>query len=828
MATKDQTLTIKDFKGVSRYFSSPNQKPNKQRTLKNLYPVNKGELGVCPGVSSLVASGTIPGLSSIKDMDYLKQPWGTEGWVVHYQPTGSLPVPSGHTYTTQGAASSVRGVKIQFVGPGGTTSHVVDAAKSFGATGLLVTLPTNIPTYVHCIHFYVEVIAGGTTGIMQWTGTAWRRQGSFAASIILVAPPTSGAVGNTITEDEPTGFNVSFGTSGNLEGGRTYYFGVSPWIYCSAKHVISNGYASGVTKFAVTVPVGKNSIFIDFTGMAGTAGDSVAIGYSRSILFMGATPEDLLPCYTSTDGTVLPCNNLPLGAQFQIKDLPVNSNLIARSDDISAGAFTGEAPSNRAFMTWTIAGSALPSSLTTADISTKLAACFIQTPYAAATHIELYPSGIGYSLDSANPGTVWSGSLSLTAKINSAALQSRIYFVNGSETPWYTNGIVLKSVVRDYQTAKLPITETIIAFQEGLVFSGGRSNFSNTEGTAVYTQAGNPWSVTATPSATPAYNFILANQGDNSKIVGLGVFSQNLSDTGPSSFLLIGKEEATISWNGGRTASDQIVSQIGKAVGWSSSKSFVLTPWGPFLFGRDNIYYCNGTDMKQAGIDVAEIIQAITPANYQYCRAAFVKNRAIFAYRDTANIDRELWADFREDDESGIQMTFSGPHELAAYTDHAVAQVYGTDKFYRVSYLSDVIYRRDVPSTFTNVGSPISWTYQSHDMPYGNDEFKKLLKAFYVRAKVNAATTVTITLRILDKEGTGGGLDVTTDSEETIVETMVLPFTGVSEIYRLFQKQFASRYAGSLFNATISASTSTDFRIVSMAWVFKIQGRRLL
>ncbi len=793
-----------------------------------MYPVNKGEMGITPGVTELVASASIPGLDEIKDISYLKQAWGTEGWVVHYKPAGSLPVPSGHAYTTQGANTNQRDIKIQFVGAGGSTSHIIDANVQFGASGVSVTLPTNIPTYVYCVHFFVEVIAGGVTGQMQWSGTCWRRSGSFAASIILLEPPTSGVIGNTICEDEPTGVSYSFGTDGNLEAGRTYYFGVSPWLSTGTKHVISNGHTSGATKFAVALPEGKSSISVVFTGLAGTAGDSVAAAYTRNILFMGITPEDMLPCYTSVDGTVLPVLNVIGGSATKIKDLPKNSNLIARAEEVVAGSFTGYAPNNRAFMTWPLTSSSVPSSLSDADISDKMAACFIQLPYATATHVELYPV-LGYELNVSNPGEVWTGfDLSLDHAINSAPLGNRLYFTNGADSPWYTNGIVLKAIIRDYQTAKIPITTCIAAYQESLVLAGGRANFSNTEGAVYYSQSANPWSFTLTPAVTPAYNFFLANQGDASAIVGLGIYSQTLSDVGASTFLLIGKENATVSWNGGRTASDQVVSQVGKAVGWPSAKSFVLTPWGPFLFGQDNIYFCNGTEMKQAGNDVAEIIQAISPDDYTYCRAAYVKNRAIFAYKDSSNIDRELWADFREDDDSGLQMIFSGPHELAEYSDHAVAQVYGSDKYYRISYLDDVIYRRDVPATFTNLGDPIDVSIQTHDMPFGVDEFKKLLRAFYMRAKINAAQTITLSLTIYDNESTGDGLDATTDSQGTFTETITLPFTGVSEIYRLFQKQFAERYVGTLFNATISFSTSTDFRLVSMAWVFKPGKRRLL
>lgn len=824
---QERTLSIKDFKGVSRYLSSPNQRPNKFKTIQNMYAVNKGELGLVPGISEIVASAAIPGLTAVKDIASLKQTWGTEGWVIHYTASGSMPVPSGHGYSTLGAATNTRRVAIYFVGPGGNTSFVRDAAQQFGASGLSVQLPTNIPSYVHCVHFYVEVIAGGTTGHFLWAGSATRKAGSFASTITLFEPPSSGVIANAITEDEPTSVSFTFGTDGNLEPGRTYYFGVTPWIDAGAEHVISNGSNSGANKFAVALPSGKSSISVVFNGMASTAGDNTPIAYTRSILFMGTTPEDLLPCYTSTDGTVAPVASLSLGSAITVKDLPYNNSFTA---DASDGGTRGQAPASRAFLTTrdTDFARAIPTASSSQTLTNVAAACFIQLPYSTSTHIELYPK-MGYGLGAANQGEVWGDtSLSVDFPFSSSPLGNRLYFANGYNTPYYTNGIVMHAIIRDYQTAKIPITELIMAFQDSLIFAGGRANFSNTDGTAVYSETGNPWSVTATPSATPAYNFILANQGDNSKIVGLGVYSKDLSDVGSATFLLIGKEEATISWNGGRSASNSVVSQVGKAVGWPSAKAFVLTPWGPFLFGRDNIYFCNGTDMKQAGNDVAEFIQDIDADNYQYCQASYIKNRAIFSYRDTQNIDRELWADFRQDDEDGLEMVFSGPHQLQEFTGQAVAQTYNGEKFYRACFLNDVIYRRDVEGTFTNVGSNIPVVIQTHDMSFGNDEFKKLLRAFYLRAKILKAETLTLSLTIYDNEGVGDGLDVTTDSETTITETFTLPFTGSSQIYRLFQKQFANRYAGTLFNATLSFSTNVDFRIVSMAWLFKIQGRRLL
>lgn len=849
MATqRESTLLIKDFRGITRYKSTINEEPNKFRTLQNLWSPARGELAVIPGITKVVADGDIPGVAQIIHAGYLPQSFGinetdSQAWVLHYIPTGvTMPSPTGMTYTTQGSNTSTRNVLTEFIGPGGTASGTTATAQQFGSNGLLVTLPTNIPTYVHCIHFYIEIVSGSVSGQVMWAGTAWRRNGFFASSITLPDAGASGVSANTIYEAQPTGFTLEASTGGSLLAGTTYYLGITPWATSRTPSVsparntkqVVNFRDSGLNFFAITLPPGKSSIIASFTGIPTSAGDSTPVAYARNVVFIGQSPEDMLPVAGTINGTATSLARSSGDLSVTIRELPVNSNKYAIGSDMTKPSsqylYTLAAPTGRGFGTWNIFEEREIGNFT-ADLSAAVGACSIQIPYGVASHRELLPSRQIGSFDVRNflSGTIRTTASWLTSQteqIRHDYYENRMIFANGFNSPWYTNGVVLKPIVRDYQTAYTPITKYLTIFKDRLILSGGPENFANTDSLVYPSETANPRSFTATPSATPSWNFLRANLGDAAKIMGLGVCSDSLVDSGVATFLVIGKTRATYLWNG--NTSDG-VQELDNRIGWASPDAFARTNRGSILATRDGMYKVAAQGLTALPSDVDDILQGLSEARLPYVQLKFVQDRLILGYADQSSIvDRELWLDFRKERDNSVSLVWTGPHVMTTYSGQAIAQNYGTLRNYRASFLGNEIFRRDVPQIHTDNTASIPILIEFQELDFQQPDFQKLLTAIAIRAKINRQETVALSIVGLDYGTLGEGMGIAVAGEQTISESMVLKYAGSDEVNRLFQKFFSRRYRGTIFQPSISLSTNVDFRIVSLSLLYEMERRRML
>lgn len=810
-----------------------------------MYMPNRGELALIPGVQEL--AHTIPGLESIGDIYYLEQSFGDQGWLMFYDWDSSLAVaPTVSSFSIAaptGAPSGTRDLVIQYVFPGGTTKNSVKASCSYGTnsgeTYMDVTIPTSIPSSVYCVNFAIYANSGSHAA---WAGSIMRKNGVFptGAEATLRIPVTASTVtGNNkaIGAIQPSSFSYNPTTSvgGELEGGRLYYFGICPWLQQNQISLRYNRVAltdASNNVFAAYLPEGYNTLEVQFISPPTSTGDDLTTTVSKYIVFAGATPEDMAPVGTALVHGATPISIVGGAVSCTVKSLPYNTNMAMSMGAYEiGGSFAlpeAEAIDNRYFGSFDYQSSVLGAGgFWETDNVGDYALAYIQLPYSSTTHREMLP-GNQYALnklvsfedvlDPIKMALATGANQIFTIKeksVGGAVYQNRLWFTDRYRSPHVCNGYVVTPAIVDATRRVFPITDFISSFNDRLIFAGGPTNTTYDDGNVNYTDVANP-------------NYVIgslnSNVGDASDIVGVGVFSRDLADNGPTAFLALGKKNSTYTWSG--VTSDGLV-QIGKAAGWMSAKGYALTKYGAVVATNNGLYAVSGSDMKPLSPDTEKIFQEISVANRELVQLVNAGDRLICSYRDTANLDRELWIDFREDPE-GLIISATGPHVMKAYDSQAVALSYGTVANYRVSALGTKLYRRDVPSVFTNDTADIAVVLRFNDTGLGNDEFLKILTRLYLRAKINKQETVTISVPSRDAASDGDGLDYSGTGLQTVSESMILPYSGGAEIYRMFQKVFASRYRGSIFTPQLSLSTNVDFRIVSISFLYNLVRRRLL
>lgn len=878
MATEQEnTLTIRDVMGISRYYSSTNTPPNKPYTLQNLYSPKRGELALIPGVSELTHA--IPNCTSIDDITYLDQTMGDQGWLVSYSiaspPTGAPPTSFTFSSPTSTPSASAT-VLVEFVYSGGNTVVTEFPGVSFktqvaspttnNTTYADITLPTSaaaIPSSVFCINYYVYTDASGF--YCMWAGSHMRKNGIFPpsssseATLRLYMPSTTAPTSSCISVGDVSPSSVTLTpttvSGGELTPGRMYYFGVCPYLatgpdfYRQNKVQLYPSTSSG-GRFAAYLPSGYNAFSVSWGGLPTSTGLTSLTGSPTEPVkyyqfFAGKTPEALAPygdnlVHQSRPQFVNSSNTTIL------KSMPYNTNQTMSMAGYSSTPSPLGTCVSRTRGTWAYinrymgpTGNGFPNNKTT----TKGLA-YIQFPYSISSHKEQLP-GVQFTFFANTKSTALTSHETQSFDINpynflfgfnfmgGSTIKTKVYqdlaiYVNGYCNPYQSNGDLVAPMAGDDTARVLPITTNIDLYNDRIILGCGPANWSYDQGLVFYSNAGVPTNI-----GTGAGNFLNVNFGDASEMIGFGVFSKDLASTGPTAYLLVGKKNACYIWNGGTTAADQQLVQVGKQLGWLSRNSFGLTKNGPVVVTNQGLFSVNGSDMNDLDPGTGLFFSDMDPALRQYTNVVYSEDRLIVGYSTSgAYCDRELWYDFRDEPDGSISIVATGPHIMKDYAGCVNALTYGTAKNYRVSWSpsgnASKIYRRDVPSLYTNDGSDISWIYELNETGLGSDEFLKIISRIYMRCKILKQEVVTITIPSYDSSSDGLGLDYTGTGLQTVSETLTMPYTGSAEIYRLFQKVFSSRYRGAIFKPKFAGSTNLDFRIISVSILSELKRRRML
>lgn len=857
---KEQTLQIKDFRGVNRFNDGTITQPNEFYTIQNMHPVNRAEIASIGGVVDQTPD-SMPGVGSILHTAFLEQGFGEKFYLAFFNFNGTVAVPSisASNLSTSGGTATTHYVKILYIGPGGAFNEVRLSGTSIQANGLTVTLPLDVPDYVFQINIYISASGGGLTSIAALCGSMHRRNGVFASSI-TVPKPVFATTPATVPDVQPTSFVATGTTGGSLVANRTYYVAIAPFVAASSPYQVSGGggrdtrayltTTASVTSFMTfQLGVGETAAILTFNFAASPA---VAAGtnVTRWCVFIGTTPEDMMAISDTTDGTVVSITDAIIrGGTFTVKEIPYNSCLGIWMDgtgnrnvgSVTAGVEAApSSSSSRNFghyraLSWfglsaSGAGSDInegidygPGSGSTLDSNPSSGVTGVwvtkQLPWSASTAYQIAPNineksrsvkgGLFRdvnptlaSLSAYNPSFFWN----VTGyNIYSVPLGDRLYCANGQNTVFYTNGYVFRPIVKDNGGSPIPITTFIESVRDRLVCAGGPDNFANTSHQVFYSEINDPFNF----GAAPVWNNFRVWSKD--EINGLGIFSQNLDTSGPNSFLVVSKKDDLFTWNG-LTGSSQIVSELNYKLGFAGPRAFVKTKLGPVFVGQDNIYVLKSSDsILPFGYEFKDVISALTDTQKTLINCVFHDDKVKIAYPSSGtDLDREIWLELRLED-GAIQKYYSGPHALLAFNSQAVASAFGSANNVRLSTLNSKVYQRD--SGTLNNGSAIARKIVINRLGLQQDHFLKVMTRIYMALKIGQDETFTLTF---DQE------DGTT---QTIKTTAALVATAARQ---LLQAHVVDRVLGRVNSLTIDNSSTMALSIYDISMLYNILRRRQL
>ncbi len=706
---KESTLQIKDYRGINRFELGTTTPPNEFFTLQNWHPKSRAELESLKGVLNQTPNA-LPGVGTFVHVDFLEQTFGDRKLIALFKPNIShipVPVVTAGNFVTTGGSAQTMDLYVRYVGPGGAISQVLIPAYPLETTTTF-TLPTGVdapPDYVAEIQIYAKFETANPDNA-AFCCAIQRRSGSFVANISFISPyPYIAVIGDdAIPSTERIATAVTtfkciplVTTGGTLEGGRTYYFGLAPWVIDGTHLFGSNDvsiltdvtlYDSGSKVLAYTLPEGYNSVKVLMSGMSANltsppAVTPVAIDYF--LLFMGQTPEDMQLAETTAvgqsgvlNGRINPVLRSRLtGGTCLITGQSYNNSLnvqMHKWNSISGGGVdvaNWESGDNlgssetrlygvfrNIMMAAQEGGDLSDNQLMNQDLCQKMSTAIYGAYVIPALPIvpnncwQLLPTvpSRSFAVPPVNTSEKSSGRIFAAFPVSpntqftafyqngddilaSRNYSNRMTFTNGLNTPFYTNGYCFKPWVRKYVDSTIPaqhipITKYVEVLNDRMIYAGGNSNFANTDGQVFYSESGVPYNF-----GGATWNTLNANRGETSDIVGLGIYSPDLSTVGPQNHLVIGKKDSILTWTGSVDTGAQVLDRVS---GFAGPRAITRTNLGTIIFGRDNIYLMqSGTQVIPFGYEVQSIVQSIPDNLLKYVNILYSEARAKIAYTTT-------------------------------------------------------------------------------------------------------------------------------------------------------------------------------------------------
>lgn len=451
-------------------------------------------------------------------------------------------------------------------------------------------------------------------------------------------------------------------------------------------------------------------------------------------------------------------------------------------------------------------------------------------PYAASASWEIMPNHFNYAFALNSKSTTYNdpqpvklayyqpgafASASSTPEIYTREYFNRQYCTNGVNQLCYTNGYAFQPVMRDYQTALVPLTQYIEIFSQRTILGGGPTNFANTEGVFFYSQTANPFSYTSVASAvSPAWNFLNVRAGDDAFIKGFGTYSQDLATDGPTAFLVIGKNRSIFTWNGDVS---QGTKQIDRRFGFAGPRCFTLIDQGPIFVASDgNVYLIKSSEeIIQIGDQVVPILSALSTAQLYNVNAVFSNEVARIGYTASSSLDAEVWLRYVKSVQSPDRYpAWTGPHVMKSYTGQSVGRLFSGIIDARVSFLNDKIYLRDSTTSQLNDGSSAVRQITFNRMGLGADHFWKVPTRVYMG--VTVAQNETFNYSFTAQDGSSGTMSFSATAASS---------NGLSQIV---QAHAPSRFLGRIMSFSASNQSASAWSLYDMSILFQGKSRRKL
>lgn len=317
-ANKELPLEIKQFAGIDRFDRGTVTPPNFFQTMNGYHIPSSGEIATIGGIEDL-SGADLPGVQKIIHQAIHKDFGGREKLLNFF-----IPSIDGDTDFGEGLISGsdfsvvdapTGGSKFYYVvlyGPGGCYK-VVEITTSTTSDIMRFTVPSGIPDYICQINIYqapsnIGITNGGLVASLN------RRQSDFPASVdfvnVLSSVTTADAGVSSENQITPDHFVVqSYGDSGSLIPGKTYYTGVSSNVVASGSATPLDPGPFGYTyprirlydvatnPLAFTLPEGKNSATVKYFFCSNMSGGELNIAgreFYNVWSFLGATNEDVL------------------------------------------------------------------------------------------------------------------------------------------------------------------------------------------------------------------------------------------------------------------------------------------------------------------------------------------------------------------------------------------------------------------------------------------------------------------------------------------------------------------------------------------------------
>lgn len=454
----------------------------------------------------------------------------------------------------------------------------------------------------------------------------------------------------------------------------------------------------------------------------------------------------------------------------------------------------------------------------------------LQSPFQIAPNLSNYVNAIigsylqtvGYSFpfsipvkDSLNNTIVWS--------FESRQYGNRLWMVNGFNEPFYTNGYVLKSGIPSASSgdvfARWPITNFIEFYKDRMALASGGSNLSSqASGNVTYQPGWFYYSQVKTGSSdiqnfcysstTP--NAISVSTGDQSEIIGLNVYSQDLTTVGAESFLVVGKEQVVMTWDGDLT---HPAKQISKATGFAGPSAYALTKFGPVFVGSDNVYlFRTSQDVVPIGDSVKDIIKGLTKVQLRKISVVYHDEDIKIGYPTDLNIDSELWLRLRYEN-GGVQKAWSGPHRMKEYQGQATILNFDSSINVRVSFLDTDLYRRDDPGSFLNDTQDITRVLKIINLGLQQDHLLKLITRVYMALRTVQDEDFNLTLQSQD------------GSQSIVVSTTAQSSGNQRQLKQIFIPQ---RFLARVLSLTIENTSDSDLSIYDLSILYETLRRRTI
>lgn len=397
------------------------------------------------------------------------------------------------------------------------------------------------------------------------------------------------------------------------------------------------------------------------------------------------------------------------------------------------------------------------------------------------------------------PNVFWrpKESNSLDEDVSTQFFGQRLYCANGENTLWYTNGFVWQPIRHNDGKAIPPTSRFVSAVNNTLVAAGGLESFQNSKGQVYRCEPDSPFDW-----GTNINSFNVPGPRD---ISGLGAFSQNLTDSSYSSYLVVSKEDSIWIWdatNGPR--------QLYQRFGFASSRSFFVNDFFPGFIARENVYMIAGDTVRDIGDEIAPILKSLTEDQLKRIECTWHDKKVKILYPgangDTSKT-KELWLEVRSEN-GGVVRFFSGPHTNTNIREHSSGLTFDGSRDVRVGLgTNGHIYLMDQPSVSRARQIVLS------RLGLESEHLWKLFKEIDLAVEIAQNETFTLTL---DGE----------DGSSQYVNTVTGTFSTASR--QLLQHLLTSRFRGRINKLTITNTSSAAYSFFDISLRFEVLKRSLL